>query len=108
MIAQDELRHRLEHRDLDGLPLSRPFAMNDRGEHGRNRAHADKPIDERKRHIARLFRAHPHSERRQRAKTLHQIVIGRTTGVGARFAEADQARVNETGIDGGQIFWAEF
>src|SRR5712691_3950997 len=64
MIAQDELRHGFEHRDLDGLPLTRALPMNDRGEHGGDRAHSDKPIDERERHITRLFRAYPHCERR--------------------------------------------
>ena len=44
VIAEHELRHRLEHRNLDRLPFAGPVAMQQRGEDRVNCVEADNPV----------------------------------------------------------------
>ena len=77
MIAEHELRHGLEHRQLDRLAFAGAVAVKQRGEHDMRGIDADDAIRQRQRNVARLLSAGLRSGRRQRADALNEIVVSR-------------------------------
>ena len=99
MVAQHELRHGLEHRQLDRLALAGAVAAEYGGEDDVRGVDADDAVDHCQRHIARPLAAGLGNDGRQRADALNEVVISRLAGIGSGVAITHQADVDEPRID---------
>ena len=107
MIAEHELRHGLEHRQLDRLAFAGAVAADQRGKHDMRGIDADNAIGQRQRHVTRLLAAGLSGGRRQRADALNEIVVGGLAGIRSVVAVADQADIDQPRIDFAHVVIAE-
>ena len=103
VVTGDELRHGLEHRQLDGLALAGACLVEQSAQQRVGQVKADRAVADVDRRIAR--RAVDALEQRGHAGgRLHDVVVGRTPGIRAALAEAegaadDQAQRGDAGAD---------
>ncbi len=98
VIDQHELRHGLEHRQLDRLALAGAVALDQGREDDMDRVEADDAIGDRQRHIARLAAADAADQPGDRRDALDEIVIGRPARIGPALAVAHQAHIDDPRI----------
>ena len=99
VVAHDETRHGLEHRNIQTLAASGAVAMHEACANRANRRETDDAIDQRVRNVARHAVAGLRHQRRQRGRALDQVVIGGLGGIGAILAEAEHAGIDQPRID---------
>ncbi len=107
VIGQHELRQRLEHRQLDGLPLAGTLALHERRQHHMDRIEPDDVVGHGQRRVARLGPAGLAQRCGNRGETLNQIVIGGPARIGAALAVADEAEMDQPGIGGADVLGSE-
>ena len=95
VIAQDDLRHRLEHRHLDVLPFAGSLAMQQRSQQCVHGIQPGDPVGDHRGHVARRLVAGQLEHRRHAAGRLDQVVVGRPARVGAVAPVADQPHVDD-------------
>ncbi|MNQ68974.1 hypothetical protein D3C85_835470 [compost metagenome] len=99
MVTEYELRHGLEHGDVDRLANASALPVVERGAYRAHGAHADDAVGHRQRHVARHVGAGLHGQGRQRHGTLDQVVVCRLGGVGAALAVTVDADVDDLWVD---------
>ncbi|SPA23071.1 hypothetical protein CBM2633_B90362 [Cupriavidus taiwanensis] len=98
VVAQDELRHGLEHRHVDRLALAAAFAVEQPCGDGVDRGQADDTVGDRAGRVARHVAAGQLRQRGNRNRALDQVIVGGLGRVRAALPVAVQAYVQDARI----------
>ncbi|MCY1537727.1 hypothetical protein D9M68_732350 [compost metagenome] len=99
VVAENQLRHGLEHRHIDGLPLPGARSMIQTSADGIGRADADDTVGDGTGRVPRRFAAGLNRQRGNAYRALDEIVVGRPRRIGTALVVAVDAHVQNGGID---------